>query len=78
VKATFLPHAREQMSLRGVSSEEVVETIRSPDSSYVGRFGRIVSEKDLGTRVLRVIYNVGQDEAVVISAVPIRKIGGGR
>jgi hypothetical protein len=74
----FLPHAQEQMELRGISAEEVAETIVSPDRSYIGRFGRIVAEKDFGTRILRVVYNEGQEEAVVITAVPIRKRGGGR
>ena len=73
-----MPHAQEQMAVRGVSVEEAVETIRSPDRTGVGRFGRIVAEKDFGARVLRVVYNEGQDEAVVITVVPIRKRGGGR
>jgi hypothetical protein len=76
---TFLPHAREQMELRGISDEEVIEAIRSADTAYAGRFGRIVSDKDFGDRVLRVVYNVAsEDEAVVITAIPIRKAGGGR
>jgi uncharacterized protein DUF4258 len=74
----FLPHVQDQMERRGISPEAVAETIISPDRSYVGRFGRVVSEKDFGARVLRVVYNEGQDEAIVITAVPIRKIGGGR
>ncbi len=74
----FLPHVQEQMERRGISPEEIAQTIISPDRSYIGRFGRIVAEKDFGVRVLRVIYNEGQDEAVVITAMPIRKIGGGR
>ena len=75
---TFLPHAQEQMALRGISAEDVAQTIVSPDQSRVGRFGRIIAERDFGARVLRVVYNEGQEEAVVITAVPIRKIGGGR
>lgn len=74
----FLPHVQEQMEERGISAEEIAQVIVSPDRSYVGRFGRIVSEKDFGLRVLRVVYNEVQDEAVVITAMPIRKIGGGR
>jgi hypothetical protein len=74
----FTPHAQEQMAARGITEEEVVETIVSPDQACVGREGRIIAERDLGTRILRVIYNVGEDEAVVITAMPIRKIGGGR
>ncbi len=73
----FLPHAREQMEERGVSEEEVKETVGSPDQSYVGRFGRIVVEKDYGTRILRVVYNEGQDEIMIITAIPIRKRGVG-
>lgn len=73
----FLPHARERIEERGVSAEEVAETVASPDRSYTGRWGRIVAEKDFGTRILRVVYNEGQNEAMVITAMPIRKRGGG-
>ena len=66
------------MERRGISAEEVAQTVISPDRSYTGRFGRIVAEKDFGAQILRVVYNEGQDEAIVITAVPIRKIGGGR
>lgn len=73
----ILRHAQEQMQRRGITAEEIAQTIRSPDRAYAGRLGRIVAEKDFGPRILRVVYNEGQDEAVVITAVPIRKIGGG-
>ncbi len=66
------------MERRGISAEEVAETIIDPDKAYTGRFGRIVAEKDFGARILRVVYNEGQDEAMVITAMPIRKRGGGR
>jgi hypothetical protein len=75
---TFTPHAQEQMTARDITAEEVVETIVTPDYSRVGRQGRIIAEKDLETRILRVVYNEGQEEVVVITAVPVRKIGGGR
>jgi hypothetical protein len=74
----YLPHVQDQMESRGISAEAVAETIIAPDRSYTGRFGRIVAEKDYGARILRVVYNEGQDEAIVITAVPIRKRGGGR
>lgn len=75
---TFLPHVQDQMKLREVSEREVVETVTTPDRVRVGRFGRIIAEKDFGARVLRVVYNEGQDEAVIITAIPIKKRGGGR
>jgi hypothetical protein len=75
---TFTRHAQDQMAMRGITVEEAAETIVTPDHTRVGRKGRIIAEKDFGTRILRVIYNVGEDEAVVITAMPIRKIGGGR
>jgi Domain of unknown function (DUF4258) len=74
----YLPHVQEQMESRGISAEAVAETIVSPDKSYIGRFGRVVAEKDFGARILRVVYNEGQDEAIVITAVPLKKRGGGR
>jgi hypothetical protein len=40
------------MAVRGVSAEEVAETVTAPDKACTGRFRRIVAEKDFGTRVL--------------------------
>ena len=74
----FLPHAQAQMRDRNVSVREVMETIMAPDSLRTGRFGRLIAERDFGTYVLRVVYNEGQDEYVIITAIPIRKRGGAR
>ena len=74
----FLPHAREQMQERRVSEEQVRETLENPDNSWAGRFGRIVVEKGFDTYVLRVIYNEGVDEAVIITVIRKRKRGGAR
>jgi hypothetical protein len=78
VNLVFLPHAREQMQERHVSEEEVRETLESPDSAWTGRFGRIVVEKDFVTYILRVIYNEGVNEAVIITVIRKRKRGGAR
>jgi Domain of unknown function (DUF4258) len=74
----FLSHAEVQMEDRGVSAEQVVRTVIEPDRLRIGRFGRFIAEKDFGARILRVVYNEGQDEYVIITVIPLRKRGGSR
>ncbi len=76
MKITLLPHAREQMEKRRISVEEVVETVASPHEQGAANFGRIYSQKEIGHRRIRVIYNQGADEAVVVSVMLRRREGG--
>jgi hypothetical protein len=76
LKITLLPHATEQMQLRHVSEDQVRQTVEDPDRSWPGRLRRIIAERDYGTRTVRVIYNVGTDEAVIVTVVSRRSRGG--
>jgi hypothetical protein len=76
LKITLLPHATEQMHLRHVSEEQVRQTVEDPDRDWPGRLRRIIAERDYGARTIRVIYNVGTNEAVVVTVVRKRSRGG--
>ena len=78
MRITLLPHATEQMQLRHVSEDQVRQTVEDPDRAWQGRFRRIIAERDYEARTLRVIYNVGTNEAVVVTVVSRRSRGGGR
>jgi hypothetical protein len=42
---TFLLHAREQMTERGISQSAARETLENPDREYPGDWGRTVAER---------------------------------
>jgi len=78
VRITLLPHAVEQMEKRGVTEEQVKLTVERPGREKEGRLGRVVPERrfpdERGGQLVRVPYNIGQDEAVV-GTVTKRRVG---
>jgi hypothetical protein len=76
LKITLLPHANRQMRLRRVSEDEVRQTVIDPDRAWPGRFRRVIAERDYEARTIRVIYNMGKDEAVVVTVIRRRSRGG--
>jgi hypothetical protein len=77
MKFTFLPHARERMERFGISEAEVRLVVGQPDQEGAANFGRLYAQKVIGSRRIRVIYNWGQVEAIVVT-VMLRKREGGR
>jgi len=73
VRITLLPHALEQKALRGITEEQVRLTVKRPERVGEGRFGCTVAEcrssDERGGDLVRVPYDVGQDEAVVVTLV---------
>lgn len=76
MKITFLPHARERMTELGISAVEVVETLAFPHERGAANFGRLYAQMQVGHRRIRVIYNQGADEAMVVSVMLRRREGG--
>ena len=77
MKITYLPHAREQMEERGVPEERVRAAIEEPEYTGEGDYGRLVADRRFGSTVVRVIYNVGREEYIVVSVMRRRRLGGG-
>lgn len=69
MKITILPHARERMEQYGVTEDEVRNVLEEADEEGEANFGRRYSQKQVGHRRIRVIYNQGAEEAVVISVM---------
>jgi hypothetical protein len=72
-RVTFLPHARERMEQYGITEEEVRSVLKEPSEEGAVNFGRSYAQKLFSGRLVRVIYNVGMDEAVVVSVMLRRR-----
>jgi Domain of unknown function (DUF4258) len=76
MRVTFLPHALMQMRARGISEGEARVVVGQPDEEGVANFGRLYAQKVIGHRRIRVVYNQGADEIVVVSVMLRRREGG--
>lgn len=65
------------MERHGITEKEVRSVLEEADEKGQANLGRLYSQKLAGHRIVRVIYNQGADEAVVIS-VMLRKRDGER
>lgn len=72
-RVTFLPHARERMEQYEITEEEVRSVLDEPSEEGVANLGRSYAQKLLSRRLVRVIYNVGTDETVVVSVMLRRR-----
>jgi Domain of unknown function (DUF4258) len=77
MRITYVPHALEQMERRGISEEEVAAVLADPNEEGPANFGRLYAQSVIGHRRVRVVYNWGADEAVVVSVMFRRREGGG-
>jgi hypothetical protein len=77
MRITFLPHALEDMEERNVSEEWVRTTVEEPDFIGEGDYGRLVADRRLGRTAVRVVYNVGRGEYVIVAVMRRRRVGGG-
>lgn len=49
-------HAKQRMAQRKISSEEVIETLETPDNILPGDNGEEIAIKQYGNREVRVVY----------------------
>lgn len=81
MKITFLPHAVEQMRVRGISEERAKATLESPDREYASHRGQQVAEADRpgGRIAVKVVYTESLGgERVIVTVMygrPSREIG---
>jgi hypothetical protein len=76
MRITYLPHARERMEEFGIAVADVYRVISEPDEEGDANKGRRYAQKQIGRRRIRVIYNQGADEAVVVTVMLRRREGG--
>ena len=63
------------MELYGVSEDEVRSVLEETDEEGVANLGRLYSQKQIEHRRIRVIYNQGADETVIVSVMLRRREG---
>lgn len=71
-----MPHARDRMEEFGISEPEVRLTVGQPEEEGAANKGRRYAQKQIGRRRIRVVYNRGEDEAVVVTVMLRRREGG--
>jgi len=52
----FTKHALERMKIRGITKEEIVDTINNPEKEVNDSFGNIIAHKVKKKYLLRVFY----------------------
>ncbi len=73
MRIAFLPHALDRMRQFGISEDEVRAVLDEPDEEGEANMGRSFSQKLVGNRLMRVVYNKSADEVVVITAMLRRR-----
>ncbi len=63
------------MEQHGISEEEVHAVLEEADEMGKANFSRLFAQKLIGHRLIRVIYNQGAGETVVITVMLRRKDG---
>jgi hypothetical protein len=52
----YIPHAQKQMGKRGVTADEVEQTLADPDETYPGNTGsRVCYVKHIGAKKVKVV-----------------------
>jgi len=69
----FHPHALFKMKVRGISADEVIETIQNPDAVFPAKRGRTCAQKKHGDYWLRVIFEEERMRALVITTYMTRR-----
>jgi hypothetical protein len=75
MRVTLLPHARERMEEFSISPADVLRVFEAPDEEGPANLGRLYAQKRIGHRTVRVIYNPGADEAIVVTVMLRRREG---
>ena len=64
----FTNHAEEKLSERDIDKEIVTTIIRNPDERLLGRDDTIIAQKEVGGKMLRVVFREEQNDYIVITA----------
>ncbi|KKL68950.1 hypothetical protein LCGC14_2119860 [marine sediment metagenome] len=70
----FTKHALERMKIRGITKEEIVDTINNPEKEVNDSFGNIIAHKVKKKYLLRVFYYNEENSKIVITAYKTSKI----
>ncbi len=70
----FTKHALERMKIRGITKEEIVDTINNPEKEVNDSFGNIIAHKVKKKYLLRVFFYNEENSKIVITAYKTSKI----
>ena len=76
-RIVYTRHARRRMKLYGITTQDIEEAIRSPDSKPKVERDRYAAYQVLGSKFkaipLKVVYVIENDDLVILSAYPLKK-----
>lgn len=70
----FTKHALERMKIRGITKEEIIETINNPDKLTQDAQGNFIVQKVKKKSLLRVFYYTQKKSNMVITAYKTSKM----
>ena len=70
----FTKHALERMRIRGITKEEIIDTINNPEKELNDSFGNVIAHKVKKKYLLRVFYYNKENSKIVITAYKTSKI----
>jgi len=70
----YTDHASWRMKHRAISENNVEETIRNPDFSFITRLGRFAVFKRYEDKFLKVVYEKHNDKITVVTVYWTRRI----
>jgi len=70
----FTKHALERMRIRGITKEEIIDTVNNPDKKINDSYGNIIVHKVEKKYLLRVFYYIEENSKIVITAYKTSKI----
>ncbi len=70
----FTKHVLERMKIRGITKEEIVDTINNPEKEINDTFGNIIAHKVKKKYLLRVFYYKRENSKIIITAYKTSKI----
>jgi len=71
---SFTKHALERMRIRGITKEELIDTINNPEKELNDSFGNVIAHKVKKKYLLRVFYYNEENSKIVITAYKTSKI----
>jgi len=67
MKIIYSDHAKQNMVERRISSKEVESTILNPEKLIDSKKGRMIAQKTIGNRLLRVIYKETEKVYIIVT-----------
>lgn len=67
MKIIYSDHAKQNMVERRISNKEVETTILNPEKLTDSKKGRIIAQKTIGNRILRVVYKETEKVYIIVT-----------